>query len=106
MRILIDESLPRRLIGEFLGHSASTVTESGWSGLENGELLRTAVGEFDVFLTADQNLEYQQNLSALPLAVVVLVAPNSTFETLRPLIPEVLENLKRLEPCTLVKVGG
>ena len=64
MRILLDESLPRRLIGELPGHTVSTVTENVWSALENGELLRAAAGSFDVFLTADQNLEYQQNLRA------------------------------------------
>ena len=64
MRILLDESLPRRLLGELTGHSVSTVTDEGWSGLENGDLLRAAVGQFDAFLTADQNLEYQQRTSA------------------------------------------
>lgn len=105
MRILLDESLPRRLIRELSEHAVSTVTESGWSGLENGELLRTAAGRFDVFLTADQNIEYQQNLRELPLAVVVLVAYSNRLETLRPLIPELLDRLDRLKPCTLVKVG-
>ena len=84
----------------------STVTQCGWSGLENGELLRVAANDFDVFLTADQNLEYQQNLRALPLAVIVLVAPNNTFETLQSLIPDVLDRLARVEPRTLVKAGG
>ncbi len=69
MRILLDESLPRRLIGELPGHTVSTVTENAWSALENSELLRAAAGSFDAFLTADQNLEYQQNLSELPVAV-------------------------------------
>jgi predicted nuclease of predicted toxin-antitoxin system len=106
MRILVDESLPRRLVDEITGHAASTVTESGWSGLENGDLLHAAVGQFDVFLTADQNLEYQQNLGELPLAVVVLVAFNNKLETIRPLLPELLERLVDLEPCSLVKIGG
>ena len=106
MRILLDESLPRRLSGELPGHNASTVTECGWSGLDNGALLRAAAGEFDVFLTADQNLEYQQNLRALPLSIVVLVARNNTFETLRQLMPEVLDCLSQLAPRTLVKVGN
>lgn len=105
MRILLDESLPRRLSGELPGHNPSTVTECGWSGFDNGALLRAAAGNFDVFLTADQNLEYQQNLSALPLAVVVLVARDNTFETLRQLMPEVLDCLDHLAPRTLVKVG-
>ena len=106
MRILLDESLPRRLRGELQGHSVSTVTRCGWSGMENGELLRIAAQEFDVFLTADQNLEYQQNLQALPLTVIVLIARDNTFETLQSLIPDVLDRLARIEPCTLVKVGG
>ena len=105
MRILLDESLPRRLIRELPGHSVRTVTESGWSGVENGELLRTAASEFDVFLTADQNLEYQQNLRTLPVAVVVLVAHNNRFETLQPLMPAVLVCLEGLQPRTLVSVG-
>ena len=106
MRILLDESLPRRLVGELAGHTASTVTDSGWSGLENGELLRAAAPGFDVFLTADQNLEYQQNLSKLPLAVVVLIARDNTLDTLRPLLPGLLELLDRLEPRTLARVGS
>ena len=77
-----------------------------WAYLENGELLRAAAGQFDLFLSADQNIEYQQNLRDLPMTVVVLVAANNRLDTLRPFLPEVLERLGRLEPCTLVKVGG
>ena len=84
MRILLDESLPRRLVRELPGHIVSTVTDNGWSGLENGELLRAAAGQFDLFLTADQNIEFQQNLRELPMAVVVLVAVNNRLDTLRP----------------------
>lgn len=105
MRILLDESLPRRLSRELLGHTVMMVTQAGWTGLENGELLRVAAEKFDVFLTADRNIEYQQNVRTLPLAVIVLVARNNTFETLRRLIPEVLNHLERLEPRSLVKVG-
>ena len=105
MRILLDESLPRRLIRELPGHIVSTVTDNGWSGLENGELLRTAAGRFHVFLTADQNIEYQQNLRELPMAVVVLVAVNNRLDTLRLLLPELLDRLGQLEARALVKVG-
>ena len=106
MRILLDESLPRRLLGELPGHQAATVTEQGWSGLGNGDLLRTAAPDFDVFLTADQNLEYQQNLSALPIAVLVLAARDNTFDTLRQLMPQVLDHLSRMGPRILVRVEG
>ena len=74
MRILLDESLPRRLCKEITGRPVKTVAEMGWSAIDNGELLRRAADHFDVFVTADQNLQFQQNLSALPLAVIVLVS--------------------------------
>ena len=62
MRVLLDESLPRQLARELTEHDVRTVPEQGWAGLRNSELLRRAVEEgFEVFLTADQNLEYQQN---------------------------------------------
>lgn len=106
MRILSDESLPRRLRGALPGHAAAMVTEQGWSGLDNGDLLRAASPSFDVFLTADQNLQYQQNLDTLPMAVVVLVAQDNTFETMQPLMAKVLEELPRLQPRTLIRVEG
>ena len=71
MRILLDESLPRRLRAELKGHTVATVREAGWSSVSNGELLQLAAGRFDVFLTADQNLQFQQNLAALPISVIV-----------------------------------
>jgi predicted nuclease of predicted toxin-antitoxin system len=74
MRILLDESLPIELRDELSGHSVSSVQEMGWSSLKNGELLLRAAAQFDVFLTADQNLQFQQNLRTLPVAVAVLAA--------------------------------
>lgn len=106
MRILLDESLPRKLALEFTGHEAQTVQKRGWSGLKNGVLLRTASQEFQVFLTGDQNLGFQQNPAALPIAVIILVAVNNRIETLRPLVPEVLEALQSIRPGQLVRVGG
>jgi predicted nuclease of predicted toxin-antitoxin system len=106
MRILLDESLPRRLARAFTGHTVSTVVEAGWSGVKNGKLLALAAGQFDVFVTADRNLQYQQNLAALPLAVFVLVAYDNRLPTLLPLVPELLECLARLSPNSLTRVGG
>jgi hypothetical protein len=65
----------------------------GWASKRNGDLLRVAEQEFDVFLTVDQKLQDQQNLSAFNIAVIVLVAPNNTLAELRPLMPKVLESL-------------
>lgn len=77
----------------------------GWSGTESGELLRLAADSFDVLLTADRNLEHQQNLTTLPISVVVLVAPTNRIESLAPLVPELLELLKALPPRRLVRIG-
>src|SRR5258708_978505 len=77
MRILLDESLPHRLRAAFPRHEVATVAEVGWSGLQNGELLRLAPARFDLFVTADQNLQYQQNLSSLPLSIAVLAGLKS-----------------------------
>lgn len=106
MRVLLDESLPRPLADLIIGHEVQTVTEMDWTGLGNGELLRTAADEFDVLLTADQNIEFQQNLKTLPIAVVVLVAPSNRLESLEPLLPELLGVLGALQPRTLVRVGA
>ncbi len=106
MRILLDESLPRKLTLELPGHDARTVQRCGWTGLKNGGLLREASPEFQGLLTGDQNLEFQQNLTTLPIAVIVMVAVNNRIETLRPLIPDVLEALKTIQPGQLVRIGA
>jgi len=87
VRILLDESLLRPLARLLPEHEVRTVAAMGWTGIRNSELLQLAAGEFDALLTADQNLEHQQNLSTLPIAVVVLVAPTNRIQSLRPLIP-------------------
>jgi len=80
MRVLIDEQLPRHLAHELTAHEVRTVQQQGWAGLTNGELLRRAAEEgFEVFITADQNLEFQQNLARSGLGVFVLVAPNNAL---------------------------
>ncbi|MCX8086849.1 MAG: DUF5615 family PIN-like protein [Rhodocyclaceae bacterium] len=105
MRILLDECLPRRLAGALEGHEVVTVVEAGWSGLKNGQLLTYAAMRFDVFVTADQNLQYQQNLAALPLPVVVLKASDNRYATLLPLMPKLLAVLDSLQPRTLTVVS-
>ena len=105
MRILLDESLPRNLKLELPGHDAQTVQKRGWSGLKNGELLREASREFQVFLTGDRNLEFQQNLTTLPIAVIVMVAVNNRIETLRSLVPDVLKALRTIQLGQLVRIG-
>jgi len=105
VRILLDESLPRPLARLLAEHDVRTVGAMGWAGKRNGELLGLAATEFDALLTADRNLEHQQNLDALPMSVVVLVAPTNRIQSLRPLIPSLLLTLETLTPRRLVRVG-
>jgi predicted nuclease of predicted toxin-antitoxin system len=105
MRVLIDECLPKKLKRELPGHQVMTVQEKGWSS-KNGELLRLLQVEFDVFLTADQNLIYQQNLSNTRVAVIVLSVPNNRIEALKPLMAKVQEALKTIQPGEVVNVSG
>jgi hypothetical protein len=106
MRIRLDESLPKALRARLLGHDVATVVGCGWSGVRNGKLLALAATRFDAFLTADQNLEYQQNVSALPIAVFVLVALSNRLESLEPLVPELLAALRDHAPRSLRRIGG
>jgi predicted nuclease of predicted toxin-antitoxin system len=78
MRILLDECVPRRFRRELPQHEVRTVPEMGWASLKNGVLLAAASGKFDVFVTTDQRLSDQQNISTLAIAVVILVARRAT----------------------------
>ena len=105
MKVLLDENLPHQVRLELPGHDVFTVAYMGWGGVENGELLRQAAAAgFDALLTNDRGLEYQQNLGALPVAVVVLLAGANTIEAIRPLYPELLATLASLRPCEFVKL--
>lgn len=106
MRILLDESVPERL-GELLhAHSWSTVRREGWAGLKNGVLLSKAATDFDVLLTADKNMEHQQNLAALPMSILVIRARSNRMADLAPLVPAVLAELAGLGPRQFAKIPG
>jgi len=76
MRVLFDQGTPVPLRRALAPHDVSTAFELGWSNLENGDLLRAAEGRFEVFITTDQNLRYQQNLTGRQLAILVLPTTN------------------------------
>ncbi len=105
MRVLLDECLPRRLKRELGGHQVRTAPEMGWASKTNGELLVLAAAQFDVFLTSDRNLSYQQNVAAFDIAVVVLVARSNRIDDVRPLVPRILEALSTANAGTVTVVG-
>src|SRR4051794_17375451 len=104
MRILLDEDLPRRLAELLVGHEVSTVQRSGWSGIKNGQLLELAAAQCDVFLTMDRNLEFQQNLATLPVAVLVIEAVSNRIEDLKPIVPAILNELTHISPKSLRRI--
>ena len=106
MRILLDESLPKDLAPLISGHEVTTVRAAGWSSIKNGRLLALAAARYDVFVTADRNLEYQQNIATLPIAVVVLFVRRTRVQAIVPVIPELLKLLNHLPPKVLRKVGA
>ena len=96
MRLLLDESIPRKLRGYLPKHTVKTVVEMGWSGVKNGKLLALASNDFDVFVTVDQNLPYQQNLVTLPVSVVVFAAHSNELSALLPLVEKLEKTLAGL----------
>jgi predicted nuclease of predicted toxin-antitoxin system len=90
VRVLLDGNLPRKLARLLSGHDVRTIHQEGWSNLSNGALLSAAAGKYDVFLTLDQNLSYQQNLHDRPLAVIVLHARSNRLEHIEPFVPAIL----------------
>jgi hypothetical protein len=83
---------------ELLGHEVKTVAEAGWAGVKNGELLQLAARQFDLLLTVDRSLEYQQNFAGVALAVIVVHAPSNDVAVLRPLMPTVLAAISEIKP--------
>lgn len=93
MKLLLDECIDRRLAKEIEGHEVLTVSEAGWAGIQNGELLRRAQERFDAFVTVDRNLSFQQHLPNYAIAILLLQAPTSRLSDLRALIPHLMQLL-------------
>ena len=107
MQVLVDEPVPRRFARLLTGHKVQTVQLAGWSGLKNGELLRTAVDAgYEVFLTVDRRIPYQQTLSKYAIGVIILLAPSNRFSDLEPLLSDTLAALAKIRSGDVVRVGA
>lgn len=106
MKVLIDENLPRKLAEHLKEIQCRTVAECGWAGKKNGELLSLAESEFDVLLTLDKNIPYQQDLNSRRIAILIVRAPSNRIQDLLPVIPECLIALQSIEPGRVVRVGN
>ncbi|HJP94933.1 MAG TPA: DUF5615 family PIN-like protein [Pyrinomonadaceae bacterium] len=104
MRILIDECLDWRLCRALTEHHCVSVNQMGWGGLANGRLLQKAQQRFDVFLTGDRNLTFQQNLTRFSIGVVVLEVRSTRLLDTIALMPQVAEALTTIQPGQLVRI--
>ena len=105
MKILLDHCVDWHLGRSLPTHTVKSAQGMGWDALQNGKLLAAAATDFEVFLTVDRNLKYQQNLDHLPIAVVVLIGRTNRLAELQKLIPDV-ELLPSLRPCSLVEIDA
>ena len=97
MDILLDECIDQRLARDLTGHKVRSVPQMGWAGIKNGRLMALAEQQFDVFLTVDRNLSFQQNLPKFNIAVLVLHAPSNRLIDLQPLSSAILEILPKVQ---------
>lgn len=100
MKILFDQGTPVPLRFALANHSVATAFEKGWSDLNNGDLLREAEKEFDLFITTDKNLEYQQNLAKRKIAVLVL--PTASWPKIKPHQNKIAAAVDNIKPRAFV----
>lgn len=104
MKIFLDECVDWRLSRDIPGHDVRTARQMGWTAITNGELLALAAGSFDVFVTVDRNLAFQQSISGLEIAVVVLRAKSNRLSDLQPLVPKLLAMFDTVGPGRVVEI--
>jgi Domain of unknown function (DUF5615) len=106
MRVFLDECVDWRLSRELVGHQVRTARDMGWTSIRNGELLALACNEFDIFVTVDRNLSFQQNLEIVTIAVIVLHARTNRLADLTPLVPKLLTAIDTARPGPVTVVRG
>lgn len=105
MRIFLDECVDRRLSHDIKGHDVKTARQMGWTSIKNGELLALASERFDVFVTVDRNLSFQQNLGSFPIAFIVLHARSNRLSDLRTIVRRLLEVIESAPRGTVTIAG-
>jgi predicted nuclease of predicted toxin-antitoxin system len=107
MKILLDECIPRKLKHSLLEYECQTAPESGFAGKKNGLLLSLAEDAgFEIFVTMDKGLEYEQNLAGKSIAILILRAKSNRLADLLPLVPELLRTLKLARRGVIHRIGG
>ena len=104
MKLLLDECVTRHLNREFVHHEVHTIEQAGFKGLENGYLLKAASGSYEVLITVDRNLSYQQNLTGLDIAILILATRRNSYVRLKPLMPRALRALETIKAGDVVRI--
>ena len=102
--VILDENIPRKLGTRLSGHRVTTVPAQGWGGVKNGLLMTLIDGSYDVFVTADKNLRYQQNLDGRRIAIIEV--PFNDSEKLLPLAPEILLAIEQSIPGSYIEIAS
>ena len=103
---MLDECMPRKLKNSLPGHECATVPKAGLAGKKNGQLLSLAESQgFDVFLTLDQGIGYQQNLTQRQISIIVVRAKSNRLQNVQPFAPDCLQQMRNIAPWQLVRVG-
>ncbi len=107
MKVLLDECIPRKLKPLLVGHACRTASEAGYAGKKNGESLELAErAAFDVFLTLDRGIIYQQNLAVRKISLALLRTPSSRLSHIKPLVPALLDLFSKIVPGGVHKLGN
>lgn len=106
MKVFVDECVDWRFSRDIAGHEVKTARQMGWTTIKNGELLVLAANAFDVFVTVDRNLSFQQNLPAFAIAVVVLRARSNRLADLQLLVPDLLAAIPVAKRGAVTYVGA
>ena len=105
MRVLLDENLDWRLVRYFdADFQVTTVSQQGWKGARNGELLRQAAATFDALITMDKGIEHQQNLSKYTIGIILISAKSNRLQDIQPAMLSVNQVLRTLEPGQVIHV--
>ena len=104
MKLLLDECVTRHVKRDLAGHEVHSVEDAGFKGLENGDLLRAAAGAYEVLITVDRNIPYQQNIASLNIAILILAGKRNSYARLKPLLPLALKALETIKPGDVVRI--
>jgi hypothetical protein len=106
VKVFLDECVDWRLARDIVGHDVKTARQMGWTTIKNGTLLSLASQQFDVFVTVDRNLSFQQNLDRFSIAVVVLQATTNRLADLKPLVPSLMAAIESALPGAAKFIGA